>query len=211
MKVKKWAMMVVLGVSVIANVVFGKSYWEATKVIEVIDGDTFRMKNERKVRLLGIDTPELGDCGSEEAKAKLTDLIDGKRVVLTEKTGETYGRIQALVYVGDTLVNKVMLEEGWARTDYKKNSHREEMTAVYHEAKNSKRGVFGMDCSQVEPESKDCVIKGNIDADRSWKIYHLPECTQYKSVIIDLDRGEKWFCSEEEAIEAGFRKSGECE
>ena len=207
---KKWIVAGVLGVSVLANVVFGKSFYDANKVTKVIDGDTFKLKTGRKVRLLGIDTPELENCGGEEAKTRLTELIDNKRVRLEEKTGETYGRIQALVYVDDVLVNLVMLEEGLARTDYKKNSQRDKMTAAYHTAKDGKIGIFGLDCKQVEPTNEDCKIKGNIDTNTGYKVYHLPKCQQYGRVVIDLDRGEKWFCDEQEAIKAGFKLTGDC-
>lgn len=37
------------------------------KVLEVIDGDTFKIENGRRVRLIGINTPELGKCLSSQA------------------------------------------------------------------------------------------------------------------------------------------------
>ena len=40
-----------------------------TKVVSVIDGDTFTMKNGLSLRLLGIDAPNRGDVGYEEGKA----------------------------------------------------------------------------------------------------------------------------------------------
>jgi hypothetical protein len=51
-----------------------------------------------------------------------------------------------------------------------------------------------------------CLIKGNISSKKE-KIYHLPGQQYYEKTIIDESKGERWFCTEEEAIEAGWRKS----
>ena len=55
--------------------------------------------------------------------------------------------------------------------------------------------------------SQKCDIKGNISGD---KIYHLPSCASYNRTEIDESKGEKWFCSEEEAENAGWRKAKNC-
>lgn len=55
--------------------------------------------------------------------------------------------------------------------------------------------------------SKKCNIKGNISGD---KIYHLPGCASYDKTTIDESKGERWFCSEKEAIDAGWRKAKNC-
>lgn len=65
-------------------------------------------------------------------------------------------------------------------------------------------------CSSDESNSQDrsdCNIKGNISYNTGEKIYHLPEDQFYDVTEIDESKGEKWFCSEEEAEEAGFRRS----
>ncbi len=49
----------------------------------------------------------------------------------------------------------------------------------------------------------DCLIKGNIGG--SGKIYHLPGSAAYEKTRIDESRGERWFCTEQEAREAGWR------
>lgn len=56
--------------------------------------------------------------------------------------------------------------------------------------------------------SQKCDIKGNISGD---KIYHLPNCLSYTKTTIDESKGERWFCSEKEAIEAGWRKAKNCD
>lgn len=52
-----------------------------------------------------------------------------------------------------------------------------------------------------------CKIKGNISFDTSEKIYHLPGQEFYASTETDPEYGERWFCTEAEAIANGFRKS----
>lgn len=53
----------------------------------------------------------------------------------------------------------------------------------------------------------DCNIKGNINFNTGEKIYHLPGQEYYDSTVINEAAGERWFCTEEEAIAAGWRKS----
>ena len=55
--------------------------------------------------------------------------------------------------------------------------------------------------------SQKCNIKGNISED---KIYHLPGCVSYEKTTIDESKGERWFCSEKEAVAAGWRKAKNC-
>jgi|GEM_PF-1170153 endonuclease YncB( thermonuclease family) len=54
-------------------------------VVAVLDGDTVdvtRGAEQERVRLIGIDAPEPGTCGFEEATAALAALVDGRTVTL---------------------------------------------------------------------------------------------------------------------------------
>ena len=58
-----------------------------------------------------------------------------------------------------------------------------------------------------QPEEKtNCVIKGNINA-QGEKIYHVPGQKYYDVTVIDTSKGERWFCTENEAVANGWRKS----
>ncbi|WP_448562531.1 sunset domain-containing protein [Trichothermofontia sp.] len=52
-----------------------------------------------------------------------------------------------------------------------------------------------------------CMIKGNISVASGEKLYHLPGMEDYESTVIDPMKGEKWFCTESEAIANGWRKA----
>lgn len=52
-----------------------------------------------------------------------------------------------------------------------------------------------------------CVIKGNISSSSGEKIYHVPGQRYYEQTKIEPEKGERWFCTEEEAIANGWRKS----
>jgi cold shock CspA family protein len=53
----------------------------------------------------------------------------------------------------------------------------------------------------------NCQVKGNISVSSGNKIYHIPGMEDYESTVIDEGSGEKWFCSESEAIAAGWKKA----
>lgn len=54
-----------------------------------------------------------------------------------------------------------------------------------------------------------CDIKGNVSFETGEKIYHVPGGEFYAATKINPDYGERWFCTEEEAIANGWRKSKE--
>ncbi len=120
------------------SVPFGKNYdYNSILVKRVIDGDTIQLENGKKVRLIGIDTPEThfskrlyrqakkANKDTEVIKALgkqasrfTTDLVKGKRVRLEfdiEKY-DKYGRLLAYVYLKDGLfVNEEIVRQGYAQ------------------------------------------------------------------------------------------------
>jgi micrococcal nuclease len=54
-----------------------------------------------------------------------------------------------------------------------------------------------------------CTIKGNISSNKE-KLYHVDGCRSYTATRIDETAGERWFCTEQEAQAAGWRKAGNC-
>jgi len=121
----------------------------------------------------------------------------------------------ANVFVGNTYINKKMLESGLGRMDYYEHPRREELKTAYAMARAKKIGIFSQMCLSLTPpissETGDvCGVKGNIDTNTQKKYYFLPACRNYSQVTIDLSTDDQWFCSESEAIQAGFAQSTTC-
>jgi hypothetical protein len=60
--------------------------------------------------------------------------------------------------------------------------------------------------SSFAQDGTRCNIKGNVST-RGEKIYHVPGQRYYNETRISASHGERWFCSEEEARAAGWRRS----
>lgn len=101
---------------------------QETTVIRVIDGDTIEIEGGKKVRYIGIDTPETVDprrpvgCFGKEASAQNKRLVEGEQVLLVKDVSETdkFERLLRLVYVkqedGATLfVNDYLVRNGFAK------------------------------------------------------------------------------------------------
>jgi endonuclease YncB( thermonuclease family) len=84
------------------------------KVTRVIDGDTIVIETGEKIRYLGVDTPESDEHRGTEATEFNSDLVLGKKVRLElgKEKLDMYGRVLAYVWVGETLVNEKLIEEG---------------------------------------------------------------------------------------------------
>lgn len=61
--------------------------------------------------------------------------------------------------------------------------------------------------TQASAQSDQCRIKGNISVTSGERIYHVPGQRYYNDTVIETHKGERWFCSEQEARAAGWRKS----
>lgn len=67
---------------------------------------------------------------------------------------------------------------------------------------------FGRSPSIITAVTKPgCTVKGNISIESGAKLYHVPGMEDYDGTIIHSGKGEKWFCSEAEAVAAGWRKA----
>ena len=113
-------------------------------VTRVIDGDTFEIEDGRIIRMIGINTPELpGQYYSHQAKSRLNNLINLKRVKIEFDGQGRYGRELGYVYVNGKSVNEQMIKSGHA-VSYRKYPH--EKTKKYNKiedkAKRKKRGIW---------------------------------------------------------------------
>lgn len=196
------------------------------EVTRVVDGDTIEIEGGEKVRYIGIDTPETVDprkpvqCFGVEASKKNKELVEGKTVRLEKDITDRdkYSRLLRYVWVGDLFINLELVKQGFASSySYPPDiKYQKEFLAAETEAREAKRGLWEACPIVVSPTIKiqetpgyNCDIKGNIGTSGE-KIYHLPGCGSYAKTQIDEKRDERWFCSEKEAQEAGWRKALNC-
>ena len=94
-----------------------------SRVEWVPDGDTIHLEDGRRVRLLGIDTPEMGRDGgpdqyyARESRDYLRRLIGDRpiRLEADNQGPDRYGRLLAYVFLADgRMANEVLVEEGLA-------------------------------------------------------------------------------------------------
>ncbi len=89
-----------------------------TKVSRVIDGDTFETITGEKVRLVGINAPEISDIFGIESKEHLSKLIVNNEIELIpdkiSNNTDRYGRSLRYVLVNGSDINKQMIIEGYA-------------------------------------------------------------------------------------------------
>ncbi len=89
---------------------------EEYEISKIIDGDTIKLSNGEKVRLIGINAPETGQPYAEESKEKLVQLIGNSLVKLKKDVdkNDQYGRWLRYIYVDETFVNLEMVKQGCA-------------------------------------------------------------------------------------------------
>lgn len=207
--------------TVIASAVIGSSAWYVNiyhqkinipsyEAERVIDGDTFETKEGIRIRLYAENAPEMGRCGSEQAKSLLTDLVSNKKLYLKVMYVDTYGRLDSYVYSKDGFVNEMMLKSGWTRIDKRGDAESNLIDPAGEYAQDKGLGIYGPLCLSNEPENPNCLIKGNVRHGREDMIYTLPGCQTYDVTVIQKDQGDQWFCTESEARKAGFVRSGNC-
>ena len=198
--------------------------WLPPGPARIVDGDTIEVAG-RRVRLEGIDAPEMaqtcqggvGDPARDwdagrAARRQLQKLIADSAVSCRDQGRDRYGRTLATCFVDGRDINAAMVSTGyaWAFVKYSSAYVGEEAAA-----RRARLGVWQGGCQTAwdyranrwatgqtqAPEG--CPIKGNVS--RSGRVYHTPWSPWYARTTVDPARGERWFCSEAEAIAAGWR------
>lgn len=123
------------------------------KLIEVHDGDTVTLsyKNGKKVkvRLFGIDAPELAQLYGDESKRHLYNLLKRKNISLKSNGKDTYNRLIATLYVNDKNINLQMIKDGYA-WHYERYYKSDEYSEAQKNAKSNKLGLWKQD-NPTEP------------------------------------------------------------
>ncbi|MEY2525095.1 MAG: hypothetical protein QOJ66_3660 [Ilumatobacteraceae bacterium] len=93
----------------------------ALSVTSVVDGDTLDLSDGTVIRLIGIDTPESGQCGYGDATAVMAGLVTGFDITLlpgARDDVDKYGRLLRYVEANGIDVNLAMIESGRAIARY---------------------------------------------------------------------------------------------
>ena len=135
--------------------------WSATafadfsgKVVAVTDGDTLKVMKEGvavRVRLWGIDCPEMGQAFGKRAKQFASGLAFGKTVKVIEVDRDRYGRTVGEVILEDgRSLNRELVRAGlaWWYRQYAKNHI--ELEALEREAREAKAGLWA-DADPIPP------------------------------------------------------------
>jgi endonuclease YncB( thermonuclease family) len=189
----------------------------------VIDGDTFRI-GEAVIRLADIDAPELAQmcdsgpsplasCGTYVAEA-LAERVRGRELQCTVLGLDDYDRRIATCEVAGEDLSRWLVSSGLAM------AFRRYSTRLVAEEDVARQAGFGLWQTEFEPPweyrakrwqtaaqiaPEGCPIKGNINRDGE-RIYHTPWGSEwYDRTRVSLAQGERWFCSEREALDAGWR------
>lgn len=215
-----------IGISVSADALLAQSADAADisgKAL-VVEGDTLQI-GRVAIRLYGIDAPEFGqmcqlptgtwDC-SRAAVDALVAMTEGKTVTCDPRQLDDYGLVVARCYTEDEPdLGARLVASGlaWAFVKYSADYIGLEMkprrlkvgiwqakTQAPWEYRARRREAAKL----VAPEG--CPIKGIIGA-KGQKIYHAPWSRHYALARVNQAKGERWFCSEAEAIDAGWRAS----
>jgi len=89
-------------------------------VSHVVDGDTIDLANGSVIRLVGIDTPERGQCGYAAATSHMEQMVGGKRVTLSlsDEDHDRYGRLLRYVNIGKMDAGLRQIKAGLAIARY---------------------------------------------------------------------------------------------
>ena len=191
---------------------------------QIIDGDTLLIAGE-VVRLQGIDAPEGAQlcvrpngrkwpCG-QRAVDGLKSLVGAGSVSCRGIDRDRDGRLLAVCTSSAGMeLNRLLVEAGLALAD------RQSSEAYVPAEQRAQSGRLGLWSGQFEPPwdyrarrwteavavapVPDCPIKGNIDREGN-RSFLMPHSRAYGWASIDIRRGERWFCTVGEALDAGWR------
>jgi endonuclease YncB( thermonuclease family) len=173
------------------------------------------------VKLTGIEAPESEQrCGSGTnrwrcsavAETVLSRLVNGRRVSCSLSGSDDAGRPLGQCSVGQKDVGAELVRQGYVFAD---GSFLARYGSQEREAREAKAGLWSGDAerpaayrAKLWEEAKrrapeGCPIKGQVSG--ASRVYVLPWSPDYERVRVQKARGERWFCSEQEAVAAGFK------
>ena len=189
--------------------VVGTSHW--VRVGYIVDGDTFHTTNGQKIRLLGINTPEIahnsepGQPYGTEAKRRLAALISDKvvRLEFDREKRDQYGRTLAHVYLDDgQWINRQLVLEGLAHvyTFAPNFRHTSELLRAEQQARNDMRGLWKsnrfrvLDAADLSHKQigQFRLIRGYVKGHQRWR-FHLRGRHGNDLTVTVPRKARRWF------------------
>jgi endonuclease YncB( thermonuclease family) len=170
------------------------------------------------------------------ARDALVQLIGGRPLVCTGNEIDRYGRRVMTCRAGETDINAAMVAGGWALAfrrysdiyagqeeaargrkvglwsgafiapwDWRRRGSQTEILGALSVPIDAQQRLLPQPLASTNPTSS-CRIKGNISRNGT-RIYHVPGQQDYERTMITERKGERWFCTENEAQAAGWRRA----
>lgn len=180
-------------------------------------------------------TGETYACGIA-ARDALAEFLQGQSITCSGDEIDRYDRRIMTCFVGDTDINAAMVAGGWALAflryadiyvgeeqaararqaglwsgafiapwDWRHRGPQTEILGSVSVPLNAQHHLLPQPVASVSPTT-GCQIKGNISRDGT-RIYHVPGQQDYDNTRISESNGERWFCTEDEAQAAGWRRA----
>jgi micrococcal nuclease len=218
---KRW--LVFLLILLIPLIVLAQQF--TGKCVAVTDGDTIgilRDGKEVKVRLDGIDCPEMGQDFGSKAKKFTSNLVFDEEVIIDQKDTDKYGRIVARVIVDGKDVSLELVKAGLAWF-YREYSHDTVLSSAEKIAKEDEEGLWALSSpvapwdyrhgtassqtpsksvQQAPKESPDTQKEITVYITRTGAKYHRAGCTYLRKSMIPS--------SKTDAISRGYTPCSRC-
>lgn len=119
----------------------------SARVLKVIDGDSLEVDyagHKIKLRLWGIDAPEMRQSYGKQAKIWLAAMVKGRTIEAEAKDIDIYNRLVTLVWVDGQSVNEEMVRQGaaWVYRSYCREGICDTWQSLQNDARSARRGLW---------------------------------------------------------------------
>ena len=188
-------------------------------VVRIADGDSVEIlrtgdRQPLRVRLEGVDAPELGESFSREAQLFLRQLMLDKRVNVSGRDVDRFGRLVARLLVAGQDASHALLAAGLACQRFANDSV---LAAAESQARAGGVGFWAASAAKPQcvarsraaggppapraPAARTVQVRANVTSG----VYHRPSCPNFT-----CRNCTRLFASEAEAKASGFRPAGDC-
>ena len=182
---------------------------ESAICTQVVDGDTIYLDNGKKIRFVGVNTPERGVEGYIASKNFVQKLCLNKKVGIDiddRKHNDKYGRTLAVVIVDGKNVNEMLLKEGLAEIMYMPPSefYPYDWAGTNTHVADTHSSSSASTSSQTSSGSSD---SGSYVANANTGKFHVSGCD---SVSKMSEKNKVFFSSRDEAVNQGYVPCKRC-